>query len=151
MNGTRGAVALAVATVAWAPQAPAVQRFPDAQCRPIAISSAENPGQRVRFSAARVVDLKFHLFAGRGLEGPHTLTLKVYTPSGHLYQELTVAFRADSAVRRRGLRRQWLTARLPVAGTAITTSGLFGRWRVEPHLDGSLRPCGSATSFQITR
>ena len=125
--------------------------FRGGQCPSVAVSSAETPGERVRFSAASVVDLKFQLFPGGGPEGPHTLTFKVYTPSGHLYQELSVPFRAGWPARSRSPRGPRLTARLPVVGTAITTSEIFGGWRVEPHLDGSPRPCGSATRFQITR
>jgi hypothetical protein len=43
-----------------------------------------------------------------------------------------------------------LVARLPVAGTSITLSALYGRWRVEPYLDGQPGPCGPATDFTIT-
>jgi hypothetical protein len=40
-------------------------------------------------------------------------------------------------------------ATLPVAGTSITMSSLYGRWRVEPHLDGQPGPCGPAARFTI--
>lgn len=146
-----GALVLLALGAAEPPSEATVPPFRPGNCAPVTVSSPQAPRARLRFSAARALDLKFHLRVRRGIEGPHTLTLKVYTPSGHLYQELRVPFRAESAMRKRGSRGTMLAASLPVAGTAITASGLFGRWRVEPHLDGSLRPCGSATRFQITR
>jgi hypothetical protein len=42
-----------------------------------------------------------------------------------------------------------VTATLPVAGTSITMSSLYGRWSVEPHLDGQPGPCGPAVKFTI--
>lgn len=42
-----------------------------------------------------------------------------------------------------------LTATLPVAGTSITMSSLYGRWSVEPYLDGQPGPCGPAARFTI--
>ncbi|MCU0479571.1 MAG: hypothetical protein MUE92_12685 [Chloroflexi bacterium] len=42
-----------------------------------------------------------------------------------------------------------VASRLPVAGTSITTSSLFGRWSVEPYLDGQATPCGPAVRFTI--
>jgi hypothetical protein len=42
-----------------------------------------------------------------------------------------------------------VVSRLPVAGTSITTSSLFGRWSVEPYLDGQTAPCGPAVRFTI--
>jgi hypothetical protein len=42
-----------------------------------------------------------------------------------------------------------LSARLPVAGTSITLSSLFGTWSVQSYLDGHAEPCGPATRFTI--
>jgi hypothetical protein len=42
-----------------------------------------------------------------------------------------------------------LSARLPVAGTSITLSSLYGTWSVQPYLDGATEPCGPATRFTI--
>jgi len=42
-----------------------------------------------------------------------------------------------------------LSARLPVAGTSITLSSLYGTWSVQPYLDGRPEPCGPATRFTI--
>jgi hypothetical protein len=48
-----------------------------------------------------------------------------------------------------GARHYAVSARLPVAGTSITQSSLYGRWTVESYLDDGKEPCGSATRFTI--
>jgi hypothetical protein len=42
-----------------------------------------------------------------------------------------------------------LRARLPVAGTSITLSSIYGAWSVQAFLDGRAEPCGPATRFTI--
>ena len=42
-----------------------------------------------------------------------------------------------------------VSATLPVAGTSITLSSLYGRWTVQPYLDGQPAPCGPASRFTI--
>jgi hypothetical protein len=42
-----------------------------------------------------------------------------------------------------------LQARLPVAGTSITLSSLYGTWSVQPYLDGAAEPCAPPTRFTI--
>lgn len=48
---------------------------------------------------------------------------------------------------RRG--RDTLRARLPVAGTSITMSTLYGRWTVQAFLDDRPRPCSPLRRFTI--
>jgi hypothetical protein len=38
---------------------------------------------------------------------------------------------------------------LPVAGSSITLGGLYGKWTVQPYLDGQSSPCGPAGRFTI--
>jgi len=42
-----------------------------------------------------------------------------------------------------------VSATLPVAGTSITLSSLYGRWTVQSYLDGQPAPCGPASQFTI--
>jgi hypothetical protein len=42
-----------------------------------------------------------------------------------------------------------VNAALPVAGTSITLSSLYGPWTVQAYLDGQPEPCGPATRFTI--
>jgi hypothetical protein len=42
-----------------------------------------------------------------------------------------------------------VSATLPVAGTSITLSSLYGSWTVQAYMDGQPVPCGPATRFTI--
>ncbi len=46
-----------------------------------------------------------------------------------------------------GVVRPNVKVRLPVAGTLITASSLYGAWKVIPYLDGLSKPCGSPVTF----
>ena len=48
-----------------------------------------------------------------------------------------------------GRRRDSLSTRLPVAGTSITMSTLYGRWTVQAFLDDKTRPCSPLRRFTI--
>jgi hypothetical protein len=50
---------------------------------------------------------------------------------------------------RSGRRRDTLSTRLPVAGTSITMSTLYGLWAVQAFLDDRQRPCSSVRRFTI--
>jgi hypothetical protein len=110
-------------------------------CQPVQVSSLHREGQRAVFSATRILDLKLSTRVRRQLEGPHTLQIKVFTPRGYPYQILTVPFTETSG------QPQELSATLPVAGTAIMANSLYGRWTVEPFLDGA--SCGVTRSFLL--
>jgi hypothetical protein len=82
----------------------------------------------------------------------HTVHFRVYTPNGHLYQDLSARFAVEEAAegaKSRKPQRPRVGARLPVGGTSITTNSLYGKWRVVPSLDDETRPCASATAFKI--
>jgi hypothetical protein len=149
--------------------APAEQETPEAQMAPparsrvfVVVSSPQLPAPdepRV-FPAHRITELQFDAVFLRRLRGVHVLELKLYTPRGYLYQVLTVPF--TGGARSAGYRhvpgnprvfveREMrvgesgtcrVSARLPVAGTWIMTSSLYGNWRVDAHLDGAVWPSG---------
>jgi hypothetical protein len=145
-------------------------------CSTIQVTSAEaaTRSKVATFSATKVLDLEIGALMNRKLTGDHLLELKVFTPRGHLYQSFAVPFsgaatRAASAPRLRqvdgypqplpeqpvrtvrdaGQVRYLVSTRLPVAGTSIMTSSLYGAWRAEAYLDGGLKPCGPAKTFTI--
>jgi hypothetical protein len=150
-----------------------------AGCSAIAVTA---PGLRhqprnFRFSTRTVLDLEFQTRLERAYHGDHVLQLKVFTPSGFLYQELSVPFTwpkpgrgrpkgkpepvshagpsyptvqaVGGAASSRSHRRAELSARLPVSGTSITMSTLYGRWSVQAFLDGKPRPCSPVRYFTI--
>lgn len=111
-------------------------------CDVVEIASDQTPRAVHRFRATRVVELEFEveLLRPRKVEAPPRLRL--YTPDGFLYQVLDT-----QEVRGRAARRY--RARLPVAGSSIMQSGLYGRWRVVPHAGDAREACGHAQSFFI--
>jgi hypothetical protein len=132
-----------------------------------------------RFSTKSILDLEFETRLERPVHGEHVLRFKVFTPSGFLYQELDAPFswprpgRGHSKEKDasgvapasfpQGLKvqqlgdgaghgkrsRDTLVARLPVAGTSITMSTLYGRWSVQAFLDDKTRPCSPTRRFTI--
>ncbi len=144
-------------------------------CATVMVTTPEGGPARSGFSVTRILDLELRAHLRPLPAGPHLLELKLYTPHGHLYQVLPVAFegtasmpapvatqapwqaayrdplpaqaaplvRADRAVRQR------VVATLPVAGTSIVAASLFGRWRVDVHLDGAPESCGTPAFFRL--
>jgi hypothetical protein len=103
------------------------------------------------FSASAVRDLYVYTFWTR-LSGEHLLTVRFYSPDGHLYQRLVLPVsvgRPSSPTRQvEGVetpidvqraapsgRYQVTVVQLPVAGTWITEHRLLGEWRVDTLLD----------------
>jgi hypothetical protein len=106
-----------------------------------------------RYSASKIQVLVLGAMVSPLVRGEHHLDLRVYTPRGHLYQTLTAPFVGPERSRHRHAPPPptLLSVRLPVAGTPIVASSLYGRWRVEPHLDAADEPCGHDHHFWITR
>lgn len=128
------------------------------------------PSGEARFRATRILDLDFEVRFAAGFTGDHVLHLKLLTPGGHHYQTLTAP--VASAARRGAMRRvegyprplavrvtrparggsgeTTVGQQLPVAGTSIVTSALYGTWTVIAYLDNATEPCGPSSSFVIT-
>jgi len=137
------------------------------RCLALEVSSPREARQRgtdwhpskTAFSASRSLDLLFrtqlHLHPEH--EQTHTLEFRVRAPRGFLYQSLAVPVSAPPAAPAARTQHRvtpapqrstvGVSATLPVAGTAITTNSLYGRWSVEPLLDGA--PCGAARFFTL--
>jgi hypothetical protein len=67
------------------------------------------------------------------VEGPHLQRLELYSPDGSLYQRFTGTFSGTG-------RPVSVATRLPVSGTPIVDSGLYGDWCVELFLDEEEAP-----------
>lgn len=149
---------LLVATI-LAPEASAAEK--SAVCTSILVGAPDTPATSQRrsrkkqaFSASQILDLELSVTLSRAARDAGTVDLKIYTPKGHLYQTITVPIASDEAKQkesreRRQSKRSFAVATLPVAGTTIVTSSLYGTWRVEAHLDGGTNPCGRAQQFTI--
>lgn len=124
-----------------------------------------------RFQATRILDLDLEVRLAAGFTGDHVLHLKLLTPGGHHYQTLTVpiasaartgemrrvegyprplAVRVARAARGSSTGETKVGQRLPVAGTAIVASALYGTWTVEAYLNTATEACGPSGSFVLT-
>ena len=107
------------------------------------IGSDQAPRAFRRFRATRVVELEFELELLRPRSVEKAPQLRLYTPDGFLYQVLET-----KPVGKRPATGRY-RARLPVAGTSIMQSGLYGRWRVVPHAGDARDACGRGQGFFI--
>jgi hypothetical protein len=94
--------------------------------------------RRMTWRARDAVDLELSTRVQSSTEA-RNIEFRVYTPAGHLYETFAASITRGSAA----------AARLPVSGTAITQRGLYGHWKVVPHFEGDLAPCGQARSFGL--
>ncbi len=80
------------------------------------------------------------------------LLFDVFNPRGQRYQVLVATPRVVTK-ERDGQRFERTTrtreAALAVAGSSIAWTSMYGRWRVEPRIDGTSKPCGRAEYFTI--
>ena len=119
-----------------------------AACKKLRVRSPEQSelkGNRAKpFSSSAILDLQFQVLVPRTSTGRYQIHL--YTPNGHLYQKLTTAKTGKQTRRRRNF--EWAAATLPVAGTTIVWSSLYGTWRAEVFAEGSEQSC-RARRFRI--
>jgi len=123
------------------------------------------------YPATGILDVIFEVGVDGVLSGDHLLELRVLTPNGHLYQVLTAPVTADAAkttsrVRVAGfpypLQVQHLkpitvakasasgvVLKLPVGGTLIVSTSLYGLWEVQPFLDRAAAGCAGPIRFQL--
>ncbi len=175
----RIAILLVTTAIAGAASAHDAQRARGCDAIEVTAPGIEKQPRPLRFSTREILDLDFETRFERPVYGEHVLHFKVFTPSGFLYQDLAMPFSWSRPVRGprgeapeaevrtvgfprgvpvqqlgasadgRGRRRHSVRARLPVAGTSITMSTLYGRWMVQAYLDDHTRSCSPARRFTI--
>jgi len=146
-------------------------------CQAITISTTPETRATLRpiFHTRQVLDLNLSVVfpSDRQFLAGETIVLRFFTPTGHIYQEMTIPVGlpgttprereltgypfpvAEATPRERFLRTEaggeWILAvaapPLPIAGTSITNNSLYGVWRAEAWSQGSSRAC--QVSFQI--
>lgn len=164
-------VFLALPAVAAAPRAASPP-----QCMQVIVSAVEDGGaikQGKRFSTSTTLDLTFTVLLAPTLTGEHTLEVRAFLPTGYLYQSMTVPVldaATDTGTQQDRLVRGYphpvpavvpkqavvdglgvlrVDVPFPVAGTAITSNSLFGKWTALAHLDGDTTPCGKKVEFTL--
>ncbi len=97
---------------------------------------------RSRFSAQKVLDLRLSVWLP-AYNDAGLVEIKLYTPTGHLYEVLQASTDPDTRdkMKYRGRRARVVAGRLPIAGTHITGRSLYGKWRAEVFLDGEPASC----------
>lgn len=114
-------------------------RFPDAAHARVHFTAMLDDGRRMRghgrygFPADSVRELLI-VVDWKGLAGSHIQRLELYAPDGALYQRFTTGFSGA------GRRTAPVETTLPVSGTPITQSSLFGEWCAEVYLDSEDAP-----------
>ena len=169
-----GVLAAVQAPAQTGPEVELSTKASNSQCPRVTFSSVENPQAMGRsFSAARSADLIFHLQFKDSLDKDSVVTLKVFTPNGYLYRRYDVPLASGTEKRSEvsrslpgypypvpvhGLHMTKAGGRnfasvdvpFPVAGSAIVTSSLYGRWKVEVSLDGGTTMCrNKPVSFHL--
>lgn len=149
------------------------QTSADKACRGLVITADDQaPGRGGPvFSARGVLDVKLRMLFPASFKPDREELLRVAltTPNGFPYQELEVPLVAAGAKEKqrelagypfpvktkplaaakdeKGSPVQAVEVKVPVAGTAITESGLYGTWKVDVWV-GEARPCSG--SFKLT-
>ena len=135
----------------------------------VASTPATTNRNAIKHFSARVINsLDFYVALAEG-PAPETIALKLFTPNGHLYQQVDVPVASQGSqeterrlegyqlpvkVARARLQTSsegsFLTVALPavpVPGTSITSSSLYGMWRAEAWSAGSSASC--SVSFEL--
>jgi hypothetical protein len=148
-----GLLVLAAAPVAA--DAPA-SVAPTGQCQvsvaPVMRVRSDRPtNANVAWSVRRVTDVRFEARLRPAAEAAG-VELHIFTPNGHLYRKIDATVTEAAPPPPSGPRRRpkpKAEVLLPVAGTNIVRSGLYGQWKVVPHLPDDPRPCGRTLSFGL--
>jgi len=106
--------------------------------------------RRVSASVAPAVVFRGRVSANQADAPP--LVFDVFSPRGQRYQSLLATPRVVS--QERGGHRIERTTRtreasMAVAGSSIVLTSMYGKWRVEPRIEGTSRPCGRPEFFTI--
>ena len=135
----------------------------DTECNRIELTSSAkfDDDEKPSFSAVAVLDLHPWLVLSTGRRGDTEspeLELRYFGPNGHLYQSVSFPVEGEGDAKRvegyprhvkiakkraivhKGQKKRIVEApAFPVAGTAIVTSSLYGRWRLEAWEPGARR------------
>lgn len=127
------------------------------------------------FSARSINDLEFWVLftpgSARRFADDHVVEFRLHSPSGSLYQATAIPFTSDNS--KSGKKRMLpgypdaiptavletrifqqgnhlgVKLRVPVAGTNIVTSSLYGEWSAQAFIDGEAVACSPASKFRI--
>jgi len=137
----------------------------------------EFEGGVATFSATKVLDIQFAIIfskqVAKQFANAHNVEFRVYTPEGNLYQSITIPVTVDPKrsgekhrvpgypdlvpvqvlqnINHGGGQGSFATVTLPVAGTPIVSTSLYGTWRAEALVEDEIAPCAQPATFVITQ
>jgi len=182
----------AAALIAAAPAAVAVNSKPDKHCLAVVVGSPQQLGNgngqkndderefesgATTFAATNVTDIEFAIVfspqVASQFSSVHLVEFRVFTPSGNLYESLSLPITTDA--KRAGERHRvpgypdlvpvqvlkpithgngnglFAKVKLPVAGTPILSNSLYGTWKADALVEEQTTSCSTPASFTITR
>jgi hypothetical protein len=137
----------------------------------------EFEGGVAAFSATKVLDIQFAIIfsptVAAQFSNAHNVELRLYTPSGNLYQSISIPITNDpkragerhrvpgypdlvpvqvlQSINHGGGRGMFATVTLPVAGTSIVSNSLYGRWTASALVEDEIAPCAQPTAFVVNQ
>jgi len=137
----------------------------------------EFEGGVAAFSATKVIDIQFAIIfsptVAAQFSNAHNVELRLYTPSGNLYQSISIPITNDpkragerhrvpgypdlvpvqvlQSINHGGGKGMFATVTLPVAGTSIVSNSLYGRWTAEALVEDEIAPCAQPTAFVVNQ
>lgn len=161
-------LALLVAATAPAQEAPGL--CATVEVVPITATGPLDPAETV--DGRHTLDLRLDVYLEGVAAGDHLVELRLNTPAGHHYQTLTAPVttttkRTPTTRRVPGYPRPLpekvlqpavhaglddpllLVLSLPVAGTPMISSGLYGDWQIEVLLDDQPMDCFNPSGFEL--
>ncbi len=114
-----------------------------------------DPMWKTSYSAYATYDVFFALDVSGTVTDEHSYTLEIFAPGGLPYQRIDVTYTSTSCTPTFACSvdqtsdgiRVWTS--LPVAGTTIQGSQLYGTWTADAYIDGAGSP-NVSTFFDIT-
>jgi hypothetical protein len=148
-------VLLALALVAPAAPVPEAARSSEPVTCAVSVRAPDREGRArpVRLVSASVDPTV--VFRGRVSpeeRGAPPLVFDVFSPRGQRYQVLLARPRtvwAERGKQRAGVAVRTREAAMAVSGSSIAWTSMYGRWRVEPRIEGAREPCGEPQFFTI--
>jgi len=137
----------------------------------------EFEGGGTTFSATKVLDIQFAIVFSPAVaaqfSNAHNVEFRVYTPSGNLYQSISIPITNDpkragerhripgypdlvpvqvlQSINHGGGKGMFATVTLPVAGTPIVSNSLYGRWTADALVEDEIAPCAQPAAFVISQ
>lgn len=147
-------------------------------CVAVAVGSEQKGAGRfdATFATTEIIDLDFSVLftpgAAKRFANDHVVEFRITTPHGNLYQSVTIPFSSDDSKKGRKVtvpgypdpiatvvptavtygkgQHVRVAVRMPVAGTPIVWSSLYGQWTAQAFVDGEAIPCSKPATFTLT-